>query len=63
MKHPYRPKGCDDQGRHPDAAEAATEVGADSDVGPDYVPLVQKIAIGITAIGIVCLVVLTVRGV
>lgn len=23
------PKGCDQQGRHPEAAEAATEVGAD----------------------------------
>lgn len=24
------PKGCDQQGRYPEAAEAATEVGADS---------------------------------
>ena len=23
------PKGCDQQGRHPEAAEAATEIGAD----------------------------------
>jgi hypothetical protein len=25
------PKGCDQQGRYPEAAEAATEVGADDD--------------------------------
>lgn len=25
------PKGCDQQGRHPEAAEAATEVGVDDD--------------------------------
>lgn len=26
---PYIPKGCDQQGRHPEAAEASTEIGAD----------------------------------
>lgn len=31
MKQPYIPKGCDQQGRHPEAAEAATELGADQD--------------------------------
>lgn len=25
------PKGCDQQGRHPEAAEAATEMGVDDD--------------------------------
>ena len=25
----FLPKGCDQQGRHPQAAEAATEIGAD----------------------------------
>jgi hypothetical protein len=25
----YIPTGCDQQGRHPEAAEAATEIGAD----------------------------------
>jgi hypothetical protein len=26
---PRLPKGCDSQGRHPEAAEAATDIGAD----------------------------------
>ena len=47
MKHPYIPKGCDQQGRYPEAAEAATDVGADdapeaaeaaTDVGVDDAP-------------------------
>lgn len=27
----YLPKGCDQQGRHPQAAEACTELGAEDD--------------------------------
>ena len=27
------PKGCDQQGRYPEAAHSATEVGADDDAG------------------------------
>ena len=29
QEHDFLPLGCDYQGRHPQAAEAATEVGAD----------------------------------
>lgn len=29
LQHPRVPLGCDQQGRYPEAAEAATEVGAD----------------------------------
>jgi hypothetical protein len=31
LHRPYIPTGCDQQGRHPQAAEACTEVGADDD--------------------------------
>lgn len=34
MKQAYIPKGCDQQGRHPEAAEAATELGANQDDKP-----------------------------
>lgn len=50
----FLPKGCDQQGRHPQAAEAATEVGADDEKRPApkpydpallVAPLVTSIAI------------------
>lgn len=28
------PRGCDQQGRHPQAAEACTELGTDDDIDP-----------------------------
>ena len=31
LHRPYIPQGCDQQGRHPQAAEACTEVGDDDD--------------------------------
>ncbi len=31
MHRPYIPSGCDQQGRHPQAAEACTDVGVDDD--------------------------------
>ena len=31
LHRPFIPHGCDQQGRHPQAAEACTEVGADDD--------------------------------
>lgn len=36
MKQPYIPKGCDQQGRVPEAAEAATEFGADQQDGLEW---------------------------
>ena len=39
------PKGCDQQGRYPQAAEAATEVGADDEEQADLVFLWAAVAI------------------
>lgn len=39
------PKGCDQQGRHPEAAEAATEVGVKDDDGLETVGSVVALAI------------------
>jgi hypothetical protein len=48
------PKGCDQQGRHPQAAECCTELGAEDDDGNSVMPLavatvvvVLLIAVGI----------------
>ena len=40
MKKPYIPDGCDQQGRYPEAAEAATDLGADEPPDPDHVRVV-----------------------
>ena len=39
------PKGCDQQGRHPEAAEAATEVGVKDDDGLETVGQVALLGI------------------
>jgi hypothetical protein len=44
------PKGCDYQGRYPEAAEAATEVGVDDDAVESLGKLV------VLGLGVVCLV-------
>jgi hypothetical protein len=49
------PKGCDQQGRYPEAAEAATEVGADDEEQANLVFLWAVVAIltvTIIAIGV-----------
>jgi len=55
MKH--IPKGCDQQGRFPEAAEAATEVGTEEPnfYGKDYV-LEELGALALWAVGIVVVV-------
>ena len=59
MKHPYIPKGCDQQGRYPEAAEAATDVGADDAPEPDVVRVVlTDIALSAVLIAVVAGVVL-----
>ena len=59
MKHPYIPKGCDQQGRYPEAAEAATDVGADDAPEPDIVRAVlTDIALSAVLIAVVAGVVL-----
>jgi hypothetical protein len=42
------PKGCDQQGRYPEAAEAATEVGADD--GPEALGTVVLMGVAIVAV-------------
>jgi len=57
-KRPYVPKGCDQQGRHPQAAEAATELGTDdcpNDWGVTRVVLTD-IAIACAIVGVMALV-------
>jgi hypothetical protein len=49
------PNGCDQQGRYPEAAEAATELGADDEEQADFVFLWAVVAIltvTIIAIGV-----------
>lgn len=59
MKQPYIPKGCDQQGRVPEAAEAATELGADQQDGLEWwekrisdIALLVVIAFAILAIAL-----------
>ena len=59
MKHPYIPKGCDQQGRYPEAAEAATDVGADDAPDPDIVRAVLiDIALSAVVIAVIALIVM-----
>ena len=59
MKHPYIPKGCDQQGRYPEAAEAATDVGADDAPEPDIVRAVLiDIALSAVVIAVIALIVM-----
>lgn len=46
----YIPTGCDQQGRHPEAAEAATELGADDfDDAAQYI--IWHLVIAIVIVG------------
>jgi hypothetical protein len=57
------PKGCDQQGRHPEAAEAATEVGIPDEPEQDMLRVViDDVLIAMAAIGALCIVVLLVMG-
>ena len=49
----YIPKGCDQQGRYPEAAEAATEVGADDDFAEDYTAMLTDISVAIVVIAVI----------
>jgi hypothetical protein len=60
----FIPRGCDQQGRHPQAAEAATEIGI-----PDEPPeqdmlrvVIDDALIAIAAVGALCVIVLVVAG-
>jgi hypothetical protein len=57
------PKGCDQQGRHPEAAEAATEIGIPDEPEHDMLRVVIDDALLATAaICAVCIVVLLAMG-
>lgn len=63
MKKPYLPKGCDYQGRHPEAAEAATEVGADDPPQHDMMRVVLgDLVIAVALVGVIAVVVLVAVG-
>ena len=47
----YIPKGCDQQGRYPEAAEAATEVGVEEEA--DYTAMIDDIAIAAAVIMVI----------
>ena len=44
------PKGLDQQGRHPEAAEAATEIGVDNDDGPETLGSIVLMGVVIVAV-------------
>ena len=55
----YIPRGCDQQGRHPEAAEASTEIGALEPDEPEQDMLrvvIDDVLIAAAAIVAVCLV-------
>jgi hypothetical protein len=57
------PRGCDQQGRHPEAAEAATEVGIPDEPEQDMLKVVATDVLrAVTAICALCIVVLLVMG-
>jgi hypothetical protein len=57
------PRGCDQQGRHPEAAEAATEVGIPDEPEHDMLRVVIDDAlIAVAAVCALCVIVLVVAG-
>ena len=59
MKKPYIPAGCDQQGRYPEAAEAATDVGADDAPPHDAFRVVLKdILLSAALIAVIALIVI-----
>ena len=63
MNKPYIPKGCDQQGRTPEAAEAATDLGVDEPPPPDMLKVVLGgLAIAAALVAVVAVVVLVAVG-
>ena len=54
IQHPRVPNGCDQQGRHPQAAECCTELGQEEPdfYGPEYWKE-EAISLGIVTVGLV----------
>ena len=63
MNKPYIPLGCDQQGRNPEAAEAATDLGVDEPPPPDMLRVVLgDLAIAVALVAVVAVVVLVAVG-
>jgi hypothetical protein len=56
------PNGCDQQGRHPEAAEAATELGLEEPEHDMLRVVIDDALIAIAAVGALCVIVLVVAG-
>ena len=57
------PKGCDQQGRYLEAAEAATDLGADDPPEPNYFRVVLiDVLIACAIVGVIAAIVLGVAG-
>ena len=50
------PVGCDQQGRYPEAAEAATEIGADDDHDPYMQAFIEDVVMAVCGFVVVCMV-------
>ena len=62
-KKPYIPKGCNQQGRYPEAAEAATDLGVDEPPPPDMLRVVLgDLIIAAALVAVVAVVVLLAVG-
>ena len=63
MKHHYIPDGCDQQGRYPEAAEAATDVGVGDPPEPNHLRVVLiDVLIASVIVGVIAAIVLGVAG-
>jgi hypothetical protein len=56
------PRGCDQQGRHPEAAEAATEVGLDEPEHDMLKVVIDDALLATAAVCALCVIVLVVAG-
>jgi hypothetical protein len=60
------PRGCDQQGRHPEAAEAATDLGIVEPEEPDHDMLrivIDDVLLALAGIAAICIIVMTALGV
>jgi hypothetical protein len=57
------PQGCDQQGRHPEAAEAATDLGIEEPEDDSLRVVIDDVLLALAGIAAICIVVLTALGV
>jgi hypothetical protein len=56
------PQGCDQQGRHPEAAEAATDLGIEEPEDDSLRVVIDDVLLALAGIAAICVVVLTAAG-